>query len=197
MRTLLFVIIATCFATAADVSLIAKITTSFEDGGSVKRVHFPAADGGFAVSLDSGTDVERLADGTRFTFQGLRTAACEFRPSPIPRRQLMAPSNYPAYLAAARAFAPEGAVIPEEPEVTEQPLDINDWKSHRIAFDYHLAEDPKRALHRIAVTFITLDTGQQFALVTRARATEFSAAHARAESLIRSWFPVQSAASAN
>jgi len=197
MRIILLTLIsAACTAFAGDINLVAKIVTTFDDGASIKRVQFLTDAGSYAVSLETGTEVERLTDGTRFTFQGLKTAACEIRPSPVPRKAI-SPENYAALQAAALALAPQGAVVPEKPEVTEQPLAINGWKSHRIGFDYHLADDPKRILHHMAVTFITLENTQQVVLVTRARATEFAAAHARAESLMRSWYPVVNLGSAN
>jgi hypothetical protein len=191
MRLILVSLISACTAFAGDVNLVAKILTTFEEGVSIKRVQFLSDAGAYAVSLDTGTEVERLTDGTRFTFQGLRSATCDIRPSPVPKKQPIAPENYQAYQAAAVALSPMGAVMHEQPEITEQPLPINGWKSYRVAFEYHLTEDPKKVLHRIAVTFITMENTQQVALVTCARATEFAPAHARAESMIRSWYPVQ------
>jgi hypothetical protein len=197
MRFILLTLISGCAAFAADVNLVAKVTSTFEDGATLKRVQFVAEDGSFAVSLDSGTEIEPLADGTRFKFEGLRSATCELRPGPVSKKQPITPENLPAYKAAALAFAPQGAVIPEQPEITEQPLPINSWKSHRVAFEYHLADDPKKILNRISVTFITLENTQQIVLVTKARATEFNAAHARSESLIRSWYPMRNLPTAN
>ena len=197
MRLILLGLISACTAFAGDINLAAKVITSFEEGATLKRVQFLSSDAAYAVSLDSGTEVERNGDGTRFSFQGLRSAVCELIPGPVPKKQPISAEHYKTYQGAALALAPAGAVMHDVPEITESPLQINNWKSYRVTFEYHMTDDPKKALSKMSVTFITLENGQQAALVTRARATEYGAAHARAESMIRSWYPVQNAVSVN
>ena len=81
------------------------------------------------------------------------------------------------------AFAPAGATDFSELEDTLEPLNINQWKSYRLTFSYNYFG--RRIRH--AVTFLTLENGQQAVLDTSAIAKEFTEALVRSDHLIRTW----------
>ncbi len=187
MKTYALALLFAISAHAGEINLVAQIRTFFADGAETQRVRFAGTAEDHHVSIDSDASIEKLADGTRFTFQKISTAIVELRPSPVSKDKPIATENLPEYRKAALAQLPVGNRDAKIVEETPDAHPINGWKSLSFTCEYTL----NGAKLRSGVTYVTLAEGPQILMTSRASAEQFEGTAARANSLIRSWFTLK------
>jgi hypothetical protein len=170
----------------AELSLSPRLVTLDFAGNPVRRAYFMDGNKKFAVSLDNETELVTQGDGALFRFSKLPLATVEMRRSPVKPGTPFTPEVISQYAKVARELLAPGAQIwPEEPMVLD-PLPINDWKTCRFNFFYHVGGSPVRT----DVTFIEMDEKTQIVVITGGRADDFSVVRARSDDIIRRWHEV-------
>ncbi len=171
---------------SSELNLSPRLVTLDFGGTPVRRAYFMDGEKKFAVSIDNETELIPQGEGALFRFARLPLATVEMRRSPMKAGIPFSPEIIAEYAKAARQLLAPGAQIwPEEP-MNLDPMPINDWKTCRFNFFYHVGGSPIRT----DVTFIDLDAKNQIVVITGGRADNYSVVRARSDDIIRRWHEV-------
>lgn len=173
---------------AADIDFTPHLRNAIAEGSQVRSIYFTDGVKRFGLSLGLETEASANNNGARFTFQKLPDASFRLEPMTPQHALPVTPALLPSVRKALVERLPSGVADLKIVEEIENPLPINQWKTHRFIFSYLQSG---RRIHE-ADTLLTMESGQQVFLQTVAPESEFVKALEQSDYLIRTWHTIVS-----
>ena len=186
MKTTALIFAITASLPAFAVDLTPRYIDTFEAGIASHRLYFSDGEKKIGLSLDRETSVTAAGGGVLFRFPRFPEATFLVKHSPVTADQPFSGVPLDRYREAARRLLPPGSTEVKALDELRDPLTINRWRSHRLAYTFAAGSTPMVQ----QVTFLNLSADEQLVLVTTASERNFAEAAARSFQIIRSWQPM-------